>query len=259
MIAVCRPLPGVVPDAIAGPTHMSFRDSESLDTRPHIITGPPATSSSNCDIWHDRVQWKTTPASKAVYRFGYFGRRVLASRNCDMAFASASVCPHCGRPKKSRWPIEIAAGAAVAIVGVISLGLWSGTHGDAPRETAPARVSETVIAHSYRMLERGLTASIGYNRSLHVLRIENRDTFTWTSCLLSLNSQGISSLKLEVDTIKAGLTEAVLLQSTEFVDNDGKKFDPTTSDVARLDLDCETPDGHRYYGGEFGPVRLHAR
>jgi hypothetical protein len=26
--------------------------------------------------------------------------------------------------------------------------------------------------------------------------------------------------------------------------------------VARLDLDCETPDGHRYYGGEFGPVRL---
>ena len=177
-----------------------------------------------------------------------------------MAFASASVCPHCGRPsKKSRLPLEIAACAAAAIICVISLGLWSGTHEDAPREIAPAKVSETVIAHSYRMLERGLTASIGYNRSLHVFRIENRDTFPWTSCLLSLNSQGVSSLKLEVDTIKAGLTEAVLLQSTEFIDNDGRKFDPTTSDVARLDLDCETPDGHRYYGGEFGPVRLHAR
>jgi hypothetical protein len=177
-----------------------------------------------------------------------------------MAFASASVCPHCGRPsKKSRLPLEIAAGTAVAIICVVSLGLWSGTREDAPREIAPAKVSETVIAHSYRMLERGLTAAIGYNRSLHVFRIENRDTFPWTGCLLSLNSQGISSLKLEVDTIKAGLTEAVLLQSTEFVDNDGKRFDPTTSDVTRLDLDCETPDGHRYYGGEFGPVTLHAR
>src|SRR5207302_3045683 len=94
-------------------------------------------------------------------------------------------------------------------------------------------------------------------------RIENRDTFPWTSCLLSLNSHGISSLKLEVDTIKSGLTEALHIQSTEFVDDDGKKLDPTTSDLARLDLDCETPHGHRYYGGEFGsatpPTRGHAR
>jgi hypothetical protein len=177
-----------------------------------------------------------------------------------MALASASVCPHCGRPsKKSRLPLEIAAGAVAALICVVSLGRWSGTRGDAPREIAPATVSETVIAHSYRVLERGLTAVIGYNRSLHVLRIENRDTFPWSACLLSLNPRGISSLKLEVDTIKAGLTEAVLLQSTEFVDDDGRNFDPTTSEVTRLDLDCETPDGRRYYGGEFGPVTLHAR
>src|SRR5437762_2415962 len=75
----------------------------------------------------------------------------------DMAFSSAHIPPHCGRPKKSRLPFEIAAGAAVA------------------------------------------------------------------------------------------------------VDGDGKKFDPTTSDVARLDLDCETPHGRRYYGGEFGSATPPAR
>ena len=177
-----------------------------------------------------------------------------------MAFSSAPVCPHCGRPsEKSRLPFEIAAGAAVAILGVVALALWAGTHDETPRDNAPPKARETVIAHPYRMLERSLTASIGYNRSLHVFRIENRDTFPWTSCLLSLNSHGISSLKLEVDTVKSGLTEAVLIQSTEFVDGDGKKFDPTTSDLARLDLDCETPHGRRYYGGEFGSAMPPAR
>lgn len=177
-----------------------------------------------------------------------------------MAFASASVCPHCGRPnQKSRLPIEIAVGAAVAIICVVSLGLWSGAHEDTPRESAAPKASETVIAHPYRMLERSLTGSVGYNRSLHVFRIENRDSFAWTNCLLSLNSRGISSFKLEVEAIKAGLTEAALLQSNEFADDDGKRFDPTTSDVARLDLDCETPHGHLYYGGEFGPITLPAR
>jgi hypothetical protein len=177
-----------------------------------------------------------------------------------MAFSSAHVCPHCGRPnEKSRLPLEIAGAAAVAILAVLALAQWSGTHDETPRGNAPPRARETVIAHPYRMLERSLTASIGYNRSLHVFRIENRDSFPWTSCLLSLNSHGISSLRLEVDTIKSGLTEAVLIQSTEFVDDDGKKFDPATSDVARLDLDCETPHGQRYYGGEFGSATPAAR
>jgi hypothetical protein len=155
-------------------------------------------------------------------------------------------------------PFEIAAGA-VAIVGVVALALWSGTHDETPRNNAPPKARETVIAHPYRMPERSLTASIGYNRSLQVFRVENRDSFPWTSCLLSLNSHGVSSPKLEVDTIKAGLTEAVLIQSTEFVDDDGQKFDPTASDVARLDLDCETPRGHRSYGGEFGSATPPAR
>jgi hypothetical protein len=184
----------------------------------------------------------------------------LASVKRDMAFSSAPVCPHCGRPKqKPRLLLEIAGGAAVALICVVALAQWSGTHGDTPKNSVPPQARETVIAHPYRMLERSLTASIGYNRSLHVFRIENRDAFAWTNCLLSLNSHGISSLKLEVDTIKSGLTEAVLIESTEFVDDDGKTFDPTTSEVARLDLDCESPDGQRYYGGEFGPVALRAR
>src|SRR5207244_81878 len=89
---------------------------------------------------------------------------------------------------------------AIAIVGVVALALWSGTHDETPRNNAPPKARETVIAHPYRMLERSLSASIGYNRSLQVFRIENRDTFPWTSCLLSLNSHRISRLRVSVTT-----------------------------------------------------------
>ena len=82
-----------------------------------------------------------------------------------MAFSSAHIPPHCGRPKKSRLPFEIAAGAAVALVGVVALALWSGTHDETPGNHAPPKARETVIAHPYRMLERSLTVAIGYNRS----------------------------------------------------------------------------------------------
>jgi hypothetical protein len=81
--------------------------------------------------------------------------------------------------------------------------------------------------------------------------VENRDTFPWTSCQFSLNSHGISGYELQVESIKPGLTEAALLQSAEFSDPDGKKFDPSTDKVATLDLDCETTHGHLYYRGKF--------
>jgi len=111
--------------------------------------------------------------------------------------------------------------------------------------------AETAIAQPYRALEQSLTASIGYNRKLHLFRVENRDAFPWTHCLFSLNSHGVSGFNLEVETIGAGLTEAALLQASDFVDGAGRKFDPAIDRVATLDLDCETPHGHLYYGGKF--------
>ena len=169
--------------------------------------------------------------------------------------SSAPACPHCGRPsKKSRVSIEIAAGLGLAVLCVAAVAWHSDWADEAARSSVTSLAPpETVIARPYRELTRSLDAFIGYNGRLYLFRVENRDAFQWTHCYLSLNSHGISGYDLEIASIKPGLTEAALLQSTEFVDAEGKNFDPYTDRIATLDLDCETPDGHRYYGGRFGP------
>ena len=169
--------------------------------------------------------------------------------------SSAPACPHCGRPSKnSRLPIEIAAGLGLAVLCIAAVAWHSRWDDEAARgSVTPRAPPETVIARPYRQLTQSLDAFIGYNRTLYLFRVENRDAFPWTHCYLSLNSHGISGYDLEIASIKPGLTEAALLQSTEFVDAEGKNFDPYTDRIATLDLDCETPDGHRYYGGRFGP------
>jgi hypothetical protein len=169
--------------------------------------------------------------------------------------SSAPACPHCGRPsKKSRLPIEIVAGLGLAVLCIAAVAWHSRWDDEAARSSVtPLSPPETVIARPYRQLTQSLDAFIGYNRTLYLFRVENRDAFAWTHCQLSLNSHGISGYDLEIASIKPGLTEAALLQSTEFVDAEGKNFDPYTDRIATLDLDCETPDGHRYYRGRFGP------
>lgn len=169
--------------------------------------------------------------------------------------SSARACPHCGRPRsRSRFPIEIAAGVGVAVVWLVASTWHSSWTGEVVDEgIAPTATPETAIARPYRQLELGLTAVVGYNRTLYLLRVENRDTFPWTNCQVSLNSRGISGYELEVKSIKPGLADAALLQSAEFADPDGRSFDPSTDKVATLDLDCETPHGHLYYGGKFVP------
>jgi len=169
--------------------------------------------------------------------------------------SSAPACPHCGRPSKKSWlPLEITVGLSLAVISVVALSWHSGWQEDmATTSVTSPTPQETVIARPYRQLERTLAASIGYNRRLYVLRVENRDTFPWTHCQLSLNSHGISGYDLEVESIKPGLTEAVLLQSGEFADSNGQRFDPSADKVSTLDLDCETPGGRLYYQGKFGP------
>jgi len=172
---------------------------------------------------------------------------------CKDVSSSAPSCPHCGRPrKKSHLLIEVAGGLSIAFLCVVALTWHSGPGDDAATGTVAASTSpETAIARPYQ-LERSLSAFIGYNRTLHIFRVENRDTFPWTSCQFSLNSHGISGYELQVESIEPGLTEAALLHSAEFADPDGKRFDPSTDEVATLDLDCETTDGRLYYRGKFG-------
>jgi uncharacterized protein (UPF0212 family) len=167
--------------------------------------------------------------------------------------SSAPACPHCGRPrKKSGLTIEIVGGLSLAAICVVIRALNSVSHDEATRDSvAPTGPRETLVARPYRQLDSGLTAFVGYNRTLHVFRIENRDTFPWTDCQLSLNSHGLSGYELAVETIKPGLTDAALLQSAGFSDPDGNRFDTSTDQVATLDLDCETPLGRRLYWGKF--------
>lgn len=101
-----------------------------------------------------------------------------------------------------------------------------------------------------------LAATVGYNRRLFVLRVQNRDSFAWSHCELSINAQGVSSGYMRpVETIRPGITAAALLASAEFVDGDGHRFDAVTQQVATLGVACETPSGHRSYEGKFGPQR----
>lgn len=115
-----------------------------------------------------------------------------------------------------------------------------------PPETAIAQPTHAGAA---------LTATVGYNRKLLLFRVENGDRFPWTACQLSINVQGVSSgYTREVEAIRPGITEAALLPSAEFVDGDGRRFDPATQQVATLDIACETPRGRRSYGGRFQAV-----
>jgi len=124
-----------------------------------------------------------------------------------------------------------------------------------PGEPARAIPPETIAAQPAAG-GGGLAATVGYNRRLSVLRVQNGDSFAWSNCELSINAQGISSgYTRPVEIIRPGITEAALVASAEFVDGDGHSFDPKTQSPATLDIACETPQGHRSYQGNFGPLR----
>ncbi len=181
----------------------------------------------------------------------------MSLRNCPdcgaSVAASARACTHCGQPSKTaRLPIELAGSLGFAVICIVALS-WPSTWQEdtASATVTPSAGPETVIARPYGPVERSLNASIGYNKILHLFRVENRDAFPWTHCRASLNSRGISGYELEVTSIEPGLTDAALLQSSEFIDAGGKKFDPSAERVATLDLNCLSPQGHLHYGGRF--------
>lgn len=166
--------------------------------------------------------------------------------------SSAVACPHCGRPfRKGSSPVEL---SGILIIAVVCAGalIWRlSTRSQGAAEPASAVAPETTFAQPVRE-GPGLTAHVGYNRKLLLFRVENGDAFAWSNCQLSLNAQGISSgYTHEIAAIRPGITDAALIESAEFVDGDGRHFDPATQQVATLDLACETPQGHRAYGGKF--------
>lgn len=166
--------------------------------------------------------------------------------------STAPACPHCGRPsRRNSSPIEL---SGILILAVVCAGalIWRlSSQYQAPAEAAQVMPPATMVAQPTRAVA-GLTATVGYNRTLFVFRVENGDPFAWSGCQLSINARGISSgYSREVETIRPGITEAALLASSEFIDGDGRGFDPAAQQVATLDIACETPRGHRSYAGKF--------
>jgi hypothetical protein len=173
--------------------------------------------------------------------------------DCGQDVSSAALaCPHCGRPnRRSSSPIEL---SGIVIIAVLCAGvlLWRlSAHDEVPGDAARVMPPGTTVAQPMRA-GAGLAATIGYNRTLLLFRVENGDPFAWTGCQLSVNAQGISSgYTHEVETIRPGITEAALLPSADFVDGDGRHFDPAAQQVATLEIACETPQGRRSYAGKF--------
>ena len=166
--------------------------------------------------------------------------------------STALACPHCGRPnRRSSSPVEL---SGVLIIAVVCAGalLWRlSSQSPPPPERARVLAPETVIGQPSRA-GNGLAATVGYNHKLSVLRVQNGDPFAWSECQLSINAQGISAgYTRDVETIRPGITEAALLESAEFVDGDGRQFDPAAQQVATLDIACDTPRGRRSYGAKF--------
>jgi hypothetical protein len=178
--------------------------------------------------------------------------------DCGQDVSSAApACPHCGRPNRTTSPATAISGVlAIAIAAACAAALiWRfSSRSGAPDEPARALPPQTTIARSASDAG-GLTATVGYNRRLFVLRVQNGDTFAWSNCELSINARGMSSgYTHPVDIIRPGITAAALLASGEFADGDGRRFDPATQQVATLDVACETPRGRRSYQGKFEPL-----
>ena len=171
----------------------------------------------------------------------------------DISFR-ALACPHCGRPSRgssSAFGLSGIVVIAAVCAGALMFRLSPGP--GPPAEPARAIAPETSIAQPVRA-DAGLAATVGYNRRLRVLRVQNGDSFAWRNCELSINAQGISSgYTRAVETIRPGITAAALLASAEFLDGEGRAFDPATQQMATLDLACDTPQGHRSYAGKFEP------
>jgi hypothetical protein len=168
--------------------------------------------------------------------------------------SSARACPHCGRPTRRSTPsIELSGILVIAAVcaGVL---IWrASSRSPPPVEAATVSAPETSIAQPSRDSE-GLNASIGYNRRLGLLRIENRDDFNWSRCQLSLNAHGMSSgYTRDIDSIGAGIAAAALIGGLEFIGDGGRHFDPAREALATLDVACDTPKGPLSYGAKFAP------
>lgn len=108
--------------------------------------------------------------------------------------------------------------------------------------------SATLCAfQSFAADEPKLNVSISFRDDIGALRIINNDSFSWTSCTLTLNPHGLGGgYFLSRPTIEAGETHFLMSQ---FADDDGNRFDNRTKKLVSFYMKCLTPTGTRSYLG----------
>ena len=91
-----------------------------------------------------------------------------------------------------------------------------------------------------------LSAEVRFSGSQ--IQIENNDTYAWTLCKVTLNSGIVrGSWSQEMGQIPAGETVSGGLMA--FTRGRGERFNPLTHAVEDVLIDCDTPEGRRYWTG----------
>lgn len=78
--------------------------------------------------------------------------------------------------------------------------------------------------------------------------LTNEDDFDWTNIRIELNKkESESGYIYKVSKIKSGSTCFLSLMS--FTRSDGRRFNPYTTELINIYIQCDTPEGRGYYTG----------
>jgi len=145
----------------------------------------------------------------------------------------AKTCPHCGTEKPGQGGTQVSAGMGCLVI-VVATGLISAlliTSGDPGSRPAPP--------------DLGVDLNAAVQNTGTQIVVTNRDTFEWTSCRITINSD----YSQEVSRIGPG--EQVAGGLLAFVRRNGERFQPAEYAVQDVSVSCDTPNGDGFYYGGF--------
>ena len=154
---------------------------------------------------------------------------ITTCRQCRKTIPADSVrCPTCDILNPGKRDFLAVGVTLIVVLGVVYAGWRTVAWITTPSEDTPS-----------------LTAEVRFSDSQ--IQIENNDTYAWTFCTVTLNSGIRGSWSQELGRIPAGETVAGGLMA--FTRGRGERFNPVTHAVQDVLIDCDTPEGRRYYSG----------